>query len=320
MYIPISNMPIKPPSYLSLTGTSPWHVGALQAVALESMTISSRLRSAIGGRGTLQDLEATFNSTGKRRVAKLELSVADPDVLSEKASAQIAQAEKTGSTTSHQTSDHDEQLTSFDIDTFTKDYRIGTSRPSKRNHIFGRAEAARGDWNLAEDRDPHDRFGDGPALQRYVAFKDPPSMSSPIRVITRGPEYAKRVSLPYALSGRDTTKFLRACYACCILSDFMKIADEESNRFAAPLLFPLLDSFPTSIFDIGTGEGRKVAVHSGLTASTAVADQVRAVERIVSRLHMIGIDERESICNGLQTMAEEYDEGWDSGSDSDEDD
>lgn len=62
-----------------------------------------------------------------------------------------------------------------------------------------------------------------------------------------------------------------------------------------------------------------MAVHSGLTTSTAVANQVRAMEQIVRRLHMVGIDEREALCHGLQTMAEEYDEGWDSGSDSDED-
>jgi hypothetical protein len=105
-----------------------------------------------------------------------------------------------------------------------------------------------------------------------------------------------------------------------VLSELMKIANEHSNRFAAPLLFPLLDSFPASIFDIGTGEGHKIAVHSGLTTSTAVADQIRAVEQIMRRMHMVGIDERETICNGLQTIAEEYDEGWDSGSDSDEDD
>ena len=178
VYIPISNTPIKSPSYLALNGTSPWHVGALQAVALESMTISSRLRSAVGGRGTLQHLEETFNSTGKRRIAKLEMSVADPAVLSERTSTEIAQAEKTGSTTSPQTSEVGDNLTGFDIDAFTKDYRIGASRPAKRNHVFGRAEAVRGDWNLTEDLDPHDRFGDGPAVQRYVTFTDPLTMIS----------------------------------------------------------------------------------------------------------------------------------------------
>lgn len=85
------------------------------------------------------------------------------------------------------------------------------------------------------------------------------------------------------------------------------------------MLFPLLDSFPTSIFDVGSGKADKIAVHAGLTTSTAVADQVRAVEQVVRRMHMVSLDEREAVCNGLQTIAEEYDEGWDSGSDSDQD-
>jgi hypothetical protein len=59
-------------------------------------------------------------------------------------------------------------------------------------------------------------------------------------------------------------------------------------------------------------------VHSGLTTSTAVAGQVRAIEQIVRR--MVSLDERESLCNGLRMIAEEYDEGWSSGSDSEADD
>lgn len=177
VYIPISNSPAKIPSYLSIDPTSPWHVGALQAVAIESMTIPSRLRLSNGQRGTLHDLGETFNSTGKRRIAKFGMSVADPDVLSEKASEQIAQAEKAGSTTSHRTSEGDnDQLADFDIDAFTKDYRIGRSNPQKREHIFGRAEASRGEWNLAEDRDPHDRFSEGPVVQRCVTSKTSPDI------------------------------------------------------------------------------------------------------------------------------------------------
>jgi hypothetical protein len=88
-------------------------------------------------------------------------------------------------------------------------------------------------------------------------------------------------------------------------------------RYIAPILFPLLDSFPASIFDVGSGQASKLAVHTGLTTSTAVADQVRAMEQIVKRL--VRIEEREALCNGLQVIAEEYDEGWDSGTDSDDD-
>lgn len=70
---------------------------------------------------------------------------------------------------------------------------------------------------------------------------------------------------------------------------------------------------------MGVGKANKIAVHAGLTTSTAVADQVRSVEQIVRRLHMVGVDEREALCHGLQAMAEEYDEGWSSDSESEDD-
>jgi hypothetical protein len=161
VYIPMSNKPAKLPSYLSLNATSPWHIAALQVIGVESMTLSSRLRTSVGGRGTLQDLEDTINSTGKRRIAKFEMSIADPEVLSDKVPREDGQVEKTGSTTSQHTSEGDEQLSSFDIDAFTRDYRVASRR----------AEVSRGDWTLSKDNgahDPHDRFNHGPALQRYV--------------------------------------------------------------------------------------------------------------------------------------------------------
>jgi hypothetical protein len=171
VYVPMSNIPAKLPSYLSIDATSPWHVAALQVMGIESMTISSRLRASSSGRGTLQDLENTINSTGKRRIAKLEISAADPEVLSDKAFDDAEKAEKVGSMTSRQTSEGDDRLSRFDIDTFTRDYRTAT-RKGKKEHVFGRAEASRGEWALSEDneRDPHDRFDSGPALQRYVSL------------------------------------------------------------------------------------------------------------------------------------------------------
>lgn len=90
-----------------------------------------------------------------------------------------------------------------------------------------------------------------------------------------------------------------------------------TTRYTAPLLFPLLDSFPKSMFEVGSGNTEKLAVHAGLTTSTAVAGQIRTLEPIIKR--MINIEEREALSNGLQVLAEEYDEGWDSGSDSDDD-
>lgn len=286
VYVPMSNSPAKLPKYLSLDATSLWHVAALQVVGLESMTMSSRLRSTLGGRGTLQDLENTINSTGKRRIAKFGTNIADPDVLSDKAFNEARNAEKVGSTISRQTGEGNQELANFDIDVFTRDYRSARGK-GKKEHIFGRAEATRGEWSVSEacERDPHDRFYSGPAVQRYVImnlFMQPLSCSQ---------------------QPCDKGSYTNKC------ANFL--------RFATPLLFPLLDSFPKSIFDVGTGNATKLAVHTGLTTSTAVAEQIRAVEQLVKRL--VGIEEREALCNGLQVLAEEYDEGWDSGTDSDDD-
>ena len=149
-------------------------MSALQAVGVESMTISSRLRTSNGRHGTLQDIEDTINSTGKRRIAKFEMSIADPDVLSDRTTEKTTGAKKAGSTTSRRTSDSEPQLSSFDIDAFSKDYKLASSRNSKREHIFARAEAYRGAWSLSDEagRNPRDRFGDGPAVKRYVPVYD----------------------------------------------------------------------------------------------------------------------------------------------------
>lgn len=170
VYVPLSNRPAKVPKYLSLDATSAWHVSALQAVGLESMTLSSRLKNPNGQHGTLQDIEDTINSTGKRRIAKFEMSIADPDVLSEKLTEESVRAEKAGSTTLRHMSESEPQLARFDIDAFSKDYRLASSRASKKEHVFARAEACRGAWGLSKNagRDPRDRYGDGPGVHRYV--------------------------------------------------------------------------------------------------------------------------------------------------------
>lgn len=171
VYIPVSNRPAKVPDYLSLDVTSAWHLSALQAIGMETMTVSSRLRTSNGRHGTLQDIEDTINSTGKRRIAKFEMSIAGPDVLSEKSLQGTAKAGKVGPTTPRRMNDGETQLSSFDIDVFSKDYRLTPSKASKIEHIFARAEACRGAWNLSDDagRDPRNIFGDGPGVQRCVS-------------------------------------------------------------------------------------------------------------------------------------------------------
>lgn len=81
------------------------------------------------------------------------------------------------------------------------------------------------------------------------------------------------------------------------------------------MLFPVIDSFP-HIFASGDNVS-KLAVHAALSATTSVAQRVRSVERIARSI--IGIDEREALCDGLVGICEEYEDGWESGSESDDD-
>ncbi|KAK5122602.1 hypothetical protein LTR85_003865 [Meristemomyces frigidus] len=79
------------------------------------------------------------------------------------------------------------------------------------------------------------------------------------------------------------------------------------------LLFSMLTSYPR-IFRFQS-QPEKIAVKASVATSTAVADRIRSLESMARR--MVGIDEREALCDGLMTMAEEYEEGW---SDDEEDD
>lgn len=72
------------------------------------------------------------------------------------------------------------------------------------------------------------------------------------------------------------------------------------------LLFPTLSSYP-KIFRFAS-RPEKLAMKASVSASTLVADRIRQLEQ--NARGMIGLDEREALCDGLVTMAEEYEEGW----------
>jgi hypothetical protein len=80
--------------------------------------------------------------------------------------------------------------------------------------------------------------------------------------------------------------------------------------------FPLLDSFP-HIFAQASTTPPSLAVSTSLSTDTSVALRVKSLQNIVSRA--IGVDEREALSNSLGEIAEAYEEGWDSGTDEDDD-
>ncbi len=87
-------------------------------------------------------------------------------------------------------------------------------------------------------------------------------------------------------------------------------------RTITPLLFPLLDSFP-HIFT-QTSMTPSLAINTSLSTDTAVALRVKNLQYVVSRA--AGIPEREALSNSLAEIAEAYEDGWQSGSDGDDDD
>lgn len=56
---------------------------------------------------------------------------------------------------------------------------------------------------------------------------------------------------------------------------------------------------------------------TSLSTDTAVASRLKELQHIVNRA--INVDEREALSNSLGEIAEAYEEGWDSGSDEDDD-
>lgn len=80
--------------------------------------------------------------------------------------------------------------------------------------------------------------------------------------------------------------------------------------------FPLLDSFPHIFSQVGTTPP-SLAVSTSLSTDTSVALRVKSLQNIVNRA--ISVDEREALSNSLGEIAEAYEEGWDSGTDEDDD-
>jgi hypothetical protein len=89
----------------------------------------------------------------------------------------------------------------------------------------------------------------------------------------------------------------------------------RTSSLQSQLLFPILSSYP-HIFRF-PDHPQKLAINARLSTSTKVADSIRSLERVASGL--LGVEEREALCDGLSNIAQEYEEGWD-GSDDDGDD
>ena len=94
------------------------------------------------------------------------------------------------------------------------------------------------------------------------------------------------------------------------------VGGPKTSTHQTTLLFPPLPSYPPIFRLSNTAE--KLAVKAVLSTSTSVADQIKHLA--LSARRFVGIDERETLCDGLERMAEEYEEGWNDVDESDDDD
>ncbi|GAB1320399.1 mtDNA inheritance, partitioning of the mitochondrial organelle [Madurella fahalii] len=93
-----------------------------------------------------------------------------------------------------------------------------------------------------------------------------------------------------------------------------------TQRYNTTLKFPLLDSFPADILrsDEDSPPPDAINITSSLSTDSSVSSKLKLLRSTVIR--SIGLEDRETLGNDLMEMADEYHEGWSSGSDDGEDD
>lgn len=92
-----------------------------------------------------------------------------------------------------------------------------------------------------------------------------------------------------------------------------------TRQYHSSLAFPLLDSFPRIFRDEnGNKLGGRADITASLTTDASVSARLKLLRTTV--LRSIGVEDREVLGSELADMADEYHEGWDSGSDEGDDD
>jgi hypothetical protein len=96
-----------------------------------------------------------------------------------------------------------------------------------------------------------------------------------------------------------------------------QVQDEDTivAKFDARTPFPLLDTFPDTLFR--GDHGTSLDMRAGLVTTSQTKHRVLDIRNMTSRA--IEVDEREATYNDLTEIANNYTHGWDSGSDSDDD-
>jgi hypothetical protein len=240
--------PARTPSYLSLDYKSKWHTSALQAAALETISLPSRLRSTTQNRSLLADTEQLFTATSAhRKILQAELSIRNEALQTNGVVNGITNNAGQNRDSDLVMEDTDpnasETNASLDISLFPN-HSQGT--PATRKHLFSRLNIHRGD------------------------------RSAPPRTVT----------------GHETP------------------SAPLTHSYNTNLAFPMPSSYPR----IFGSRHDPLAMNASLSSTSTISTWLRA---LADKSRVLGWEEREEISSELRTWADEYVEGWESGSDED---
>ncbi|KAH0490250.1 hypothetical protein TgHK011_001727 [Trichoderma gracile] len=95
------------------------------------------------------------------------------------------------------------------------------------------------------------------------------------------------------------------------------IGSSVVRNHQTPLLYPLLDSFP-SIYNYDLQGRESIPVHTSLASDGSIVHKMKDLRTQVAPF--ISLEERENLVNGLAELGAAYEDEWSSGSDSGDDD
>ena len=322
LFIPMSLPSTMLPSYVTIDPKSQWHVSALLCTAFESVTLPSRLKPRDGSRETLDQISSALNINGNQNIAKLRMSIDQKAALNghdrpgrlevgaQGSDVRIPSRERSTDANPITSTDEDDGAR-LDMDFFPTEATEGRDQQSnKRAHVFGQAESYRDDEDQEGEQANKEEAGLERARRRAAGL---PIIQKSVQLssftvshlfhisccplVSKFPQNLSTIFFSWSVAARITH------HAC-------------TYRSRTPLSFPLLDSFPR-IFPQISPLSKSIPVTTSLSTDTTVASRIKSLQQIVNRA--ISMDEREALGNSLGEIAEAYEEGWESGSDEDDD-
>lgn len=86
------------------------------------------------------------------------------------------------------------------------------------------------------------------------------------------------------------------------------------SSYPTDVAFPQLDAFPDTLFG---NSSQELGVRAALVSSSETSSRIKDLSRVISKA--IEVETREALLNDLAGLGAAYEQGWQSGSDADED-